>query len=91
MGQPRRFPGAAFEEAIGSGVTVIPLFAGFVLPPEFHAGAYPIEAALLEPRRGALLAVVVITLAVCQDRWPGSVSPCPRGSGESAAAWHSLA
>ena len=34
---------------------MIPLRAGFVLPPEFPAGAYPIEAALLEPRRGVTI------------------------------------
>jgi hypothetical protein len=39
------------EEVIGSGASVIPLFAGFVLPPELPAGAYPIVAALPEPRR----------------------------------------
>jgi hypothetical protein len=55
MGQPRRFPGAAFEEAIGSRVTVIPLFAGLVLPPELPADAYPIEAALFESRRGVTI------------------------------------
>jgi hypothetical protein len=40
---------------IGSGATVIPLFADFVLPPELPAGAYPIEAALFEPRRGVTI------------------------------------
>jgi hypothetical protein len=43
---------------------VIPLFAGFVAPPEFPAGAYPIEAALLEPRRGVTISLhsVLLTL-----------------------------
>jgi hypothetical protein len=54
-GSAPTIPGRCVEEAIGSDATVIPLFAGFVLPPEFHAGAYPIEVALLEPRRGVTI------------------------------------
>jgi hypothetical protein len=54
MGQPM-IAGRCVEEVIGSGATVIPLFAGFVLPPELLAGAYPIVAALLEPRRGVTI------------------------------------
>jgi hypothetical protein len=43
------------EESIPSGVTVIPLFAGLVLPAGIPAGAYAIEAALLEPTLGVTL------------------------------------
>lgn len=43
------------EERLPSGVTVIPLFAGFVLPDGIPAGAYAIEAALLEPELGVTL------------------------------------
>jgi hypothetical protein len=54
-GSAPTIPGRYVEEVIGSGATVIPLFAGFVLPPELPAGAYPIEAALFEPRRGVTI------------------------------------
>ena len=43
------------EEMIPSGVTVIPLFAGFVLPAGIPAGTYAIEAALIEPVLGVTL------------------------------------
>lgn len=33
--------GRDVDETIGSGLTAIPLFAGFVLPPEIPAGALP--------------------------------------------------
>jgi hypothetical protein len=57
-----RLPGGAVvsilgrheAEIIGSGVTVIPLFA-LVLPAGIPAGAYAIEAALLEPELGVTL------------------------------------
>jgi hypothetical protein len=39
------------EETIPTGVTVIPLFADLVLPAGIPAGAYAIEAALIEPVR----------------------------------------
>lgn len=58
-----RLPGGAVvsilgrheEEVVASGVTVIPLFAGFVLPAGIPAGAYTIEAALLEPELGVTI------------------------------------
>jgi hypothetical protein len=40
------------EGFVPSGATVIPLLAGFVLPTGIPAGAYVIEAALLEPELG---------------------------------------
>jgi hypothetical protein len=43
------------EEVIGTGVTVIPLFAGFVLPAGIPAGVYAIEGALLEPELGVTI------------------------------------
>jgi len=43
------------EEMIPTGVTVIPLFADLVLPAGIPAGAYAIEAALLEPTLGVTL------------------------------------
>ena len=43
------------EETIPPGVTVIPLVAGLVLPAGIPAGAYAIEAALLEPALGVTL------------------------------------
>jgi hypothetical protein len=43
------------EVVIGSGVTVIPLFDGFVLPAGIPPGAYAIEAALIEPELGATI------------------------------------
>ena len=43
------------EETIPPGVTVIPLFAGLVLPAGIPAGTYAIEAALLEPALGVTL------------------------------------
>jgi hypothetical protein len=49
-GSALRIPGRYVEETIGSGVTVIPLFAGFVLPPDSPPAPPPIEDALLEPR-----------------------------------------
>ena len=57
-----RLPGGAVvsilgrheEEVVGSGLTVIPLFA-LVLPAGIPAGAYAIEAALLEPELGVTL------------------------------------
>ena len=52
------------EEMIPSGVTVIPLFAGFVLPAGIAAGTYAIEAALIEPVLGVTLSrsSVLLTL-----------------------------
>jgi hypothetical protein len=50
-GSDPTIPGRYFREAIGSGATVIPLAScGRRVP----AGAYPIEAALLEPGRGVI-------------------------------------
>jgi hypothetical protein len=43
------------EETIPPGVTVIPLFAGLVLRAGIPAGAYAIEAALLEPELGVTI------------------------------------
>ena len=43
------------EETIPPGVTVIPLFAGLVLPAGIPAGTYAIEAALIEPALGVTL------------------------------------
>ena len=40
-GSAPTIPGRCAEEAIGSGATVIPLFAGFVLPPGFPRRRLP--------------------------------------------------
>jgi hypothetical protein len=50
-----RILGRHEDEVIGSGVTVIPLFSGLVLPHGTPPGAYAIEAALLEPELGVTL------------------------------------
>jgi hypothetical protein len=47
--------GRYVEETIASGVTVIPLFAGLVLPSGIPTGTYTIEAALLEPELGVTI------------------------------------
>ena len=55
---------AAVEETIPPGVTVIPLFAGLVLRAGIPAGAYAIEAALLEPELGVTLSRSSVPLTV---------------------------
>ena len=58
------------EELLPSGVTVIPLFSGLVLPAGTPSGAYTIEAALLEPELGVTLSrsSVPVTLMPCAPR-----------------------
>jgi hypothetical protein len=52
------------EGFLPSGATVIPLLAGFVLPAGIPAGAYAIEAALLEPELGVTISRHSLPLTV---------------------------
>jgi hypothetical protein len=52
------------EEVLAAGTSVIPIFAGFVVPPGIPAGMYTLEAAILEPELGVVLSRSRVTVAV---------------------------